>query len=66
MADGKAGESDRVPGALRLLYGVMGVAGVGVQFLITAGWLTRAAIALGAGALLYMAVSGRVPEWWER
>ncbi len=66
MADGRAGDPDRVPGALRLLYGAMGVAGLGVQFLITAGWLMQAAIVLGAGALLYMAVSGRAPDWWEK
>ncbi|HEU4562486.1 MAG TPA: hypothetical protein VFS20_31945 [Longimicrobium sp.] len=59
-------DKDRVAGALRLLYAVFGVGGIAAEFLITGGWLMRVAIALGAFALLYMAVTGRVPDWWEK
>ena len=62
----RASDSDRVPGAYRLLYAAMGLGGIAAQFLITGNMLMRAAMVLGTFALLYMAVAGRVPGWWEK
>jgi hypothetical protein len=59
-------EDGRVTAGLRILYAVIGLGGVVVALFIVAGWLTRGMIAVGAFALLYMAVAGRVPAWWGR
>jgi hypothetical protein len=61
MADGKLSDAGRISAAQRLLHAVVGIGGVVAQFLITANPLMRGAMALGSGALLYMAVAGRVP-----
>ena len=36
------------------------------RFLITAAWPLRAAMTIGAVVLLYMAVTGRALDWWEK
>lgn len=66
MTERNARDSDAISRAHRVLYAVVGGGALAAQFLITAGGLVRAVMAIGAVVLLYMAVTGRALDWWEK